>query len=98
LTADVARRRGELDAAEKLARERIARFENPQTYGARSERANALALLALVLADKGRFDEAWASIEEAKKTAFAPELVFHHLTAGRVEAYIRTCRDRSRPA
>jgi len=98
LRAEIARRRGELDEAARLAGEWLAAFASPTTYLGRSHRANALALLALVRADQGRLDDARSLVEEARAAAAAPESVFHHLTRERVQAYIRTCSDRSRPA
>ncbi len=91
---EVARRRGDLEGAAKLASRWLDAAATDRTFRAKSVQASAFALLALVRADQGRFDEAQGALDTLKKIPAWHSRAFRHLNAPEVAFYIVACRSK----
>ncbi|MEZ0228053.1 MAG: hypothetical protein ACAI25_05465 [Planctomycetota bacterium] len=94
---EVARRRGDLDAAATLAQDWLDAARAERSFRAKASQVSALALLALVRADQGRFEDASAAHAALEKIPAWHARAFRHLNGPEVAAYIAACRNRTRP-
>jgi hypothetical protein len=97
LRAELARRRGDPEAAVGIALDWLGAMKGDDTDRGRSGRASALAIVALARADQGRLDEARAS---AGAAALVPwyQRSFEHLKPEAIDLYLEARRTGTRPA